>query len=83
MTLTFNLSDFVGTPRELPVTTLPSKRDVLSFVFFLREKHKVGSKNPSNSFVFGAAADSILGLVLSRGFHTATKRSITRYVIVI
>lgn len=77
--ITFDLSSCVGPPRELPSTTLLSKRDVISFVFFLRVKHQVGSVTPSNKFAFNAAADGVLESFQSRGL-SITKRSITRLV---
>ena len=80
MSPTWKLSDFVGKLVAFPLSSLPTKREILFYVLFLnlRQERKVGAVTPSNSLVFGLVADRVLEVFRSKGFSTVTKRSVVK-----
>ena len=74
------LSRFIGDPADLSFDSLPSSRGILRFVLFEQSRLKSGNRLPSNKIVFNSVAARVVSLFHSRGFDTASKRSVKRSV---
>lgn len=79
--LHMTIYDFIGNPRNLP-TSLPTKRDIFRFINFRRIELKVSGRIPSNKDVFNDVATRLVEVYQNLGFQTASKRSITRSVLI-
>ena len=74
------IKDFIGDPKNLPLDSIPTKRDVLRYINFRRIQLKTNKRLPSNSDVFSDVAETLEEYYRKRGFDTTAKRSIIWFV---
>ena len=67
---------FVGTPAQFPVLYLPTCRDILKYIEFLRYN---SIAKISNNAIFDTVASRFVDCVKSRGFTPAIK-NVKRYL---
>ena len=72
------ITDFIGNPCDLSLSSLPLKREIVRFVAFTRMRLQKGSKFVSNKDVFNDIATQVVSFFHEKGFQTSTKPSVVR-----
>ena len=57
---------FIGSPKELPTDSIPSKRDVMRFINLRRIQLQKTKRLPSNSEVFSDVAQTLTDYYIPR-----------------
>ena len=70
------ITDFIGNPCDLSLSSLPLKRVIVRFVAFTRMRLQKGSKFVSNIDLF--IATQLVSFSHEKGFQTSTKQSVVR-----
>ena len=72
-------TDLIGPPADLPSDVrIPSKREVLSYVDFVRDRLKAGRSlaTPNNTVTYSAVGDDLFDLFRRRNLNSVTKVNI-------